>query len=43
MALAKKIRQHDQTVSIVFVTNYADYVYEGVRRECVTLSKEAYL
>ena len=29
MALAKKIRQHDQTVSIVFVTNYADYVYEG--------------
>ena len=29
MTLAKKIRQHDQTVSIVFVTNYADYVYEG--------------
>lgn len=29
MALAKKIRQQNQTVSIVFVTNYSDYVYEG--------------
>lgn len=29
MALAKKIRLRDQTVSIVFVTNYADFVYEG--------------
>lgn len=29
MALAKRIRERDQTVSIVFVTNYADYVYEG--------------
>lgn len=29
MALAKRIRQRDQTASIVFVTNYSDYVYEG--------------
>ncbi|MDD3212121.1 MAG: LytTR family DNA-binding domain-containing protein [Eubacteriales bacterium] len=29
MSLAKRIRQRDQTVAIVFVTNFADYVYEG--------------
>lgn len=29
MELAKRIRQRDQNASIVFVTNYADYVYEG--------------
>lgn len=29
MALAKIIRQRDPTVSIVFVTNYSDYVFEG--------------
>jgi two-component system response regulator LytT len=29
MSLAKRVRQRDQTVFIVFVTNYADYVYEG--------------
>lgn len=29
MELAKRIRQSDPTASIVFITNYADYVYEG--------------
>lgn len=29
MELAKRIRQRDEHATIVFVTNYADYVYEG--------------
>ena len=29
MEIARKIREHDQNISIVFVTNYDNYVYEG--------------
>lgn len=40
MALAKRIRQRDQTVSIVFVTNYADFVYEGYSVNAVRYLKK---
>ena len=40
MALARKIRETDSEVPILFLTNHKEYVFEGWYREGILLSKE---